>query len=60
MRIRNKTGKEDRTMCKKNEEHPESQELELDELEQVTGGGVFDDVPRVPQKPIDEPLRSKI
>lgn len=47
-------------MCKKAEETQEPRELSLDELEQVTGGGVFDNVPRVPQKPIDDDLRSKI
>lgn len=41
-------------------EENEIQELELDDLEQVTGGGAFDNVPRVPQNPIDDSLREKI
>lgn len=38
----------------------ETQELDLDELEQVTGGNAFADVPRVPQHDIDASLREKI
>ena len=39
----------------------ETQELDLDELEQVTGGNnAFADVPRVPQHDIDDSLREKI
>ncbi len=39
----------------------ETQELDLDELEQVTGGSnAFADVPRVPQHDIDDSLREKI
>ncbi len=38
----------------------ETQGVELDDLEQVTGGGAFDNVPRVPQNPIDDSLREKI
>lgn len=45
---------------KNSAEEPETQELNLDELEQVTGGGAFDNVPRVPQNPIDDTLKSKI
>ncbi len=41
---------------------PEAKELELDELEQVTGGSgdAFAGVPRVPEKQIDDSLRNKI
>ena len=38
----------------------ETLELDLDDLEQVTGGGAFDNVPRVPQHDIDDSLREKI
>ena len=39
----------------------ETKELDLDELEQVTGGNnAFADVPRVPQHDIDDSLREKI
>ena len=44
-------------MCNKDEKNQEIQDLNLDDLEQVTGGGAFDNVPRVPEHPIDEPLR---
>lgn len=37
-----------------------AKEIDLDELEQVTGGGAIDNVPRVPEKPIDDSLRNKI
>ncbi|HIU57963.1 MAG TPA: hypothetical protein IAA61_09185 [Candidatus Ornithomonoglobus merdipullorum] len=47
-------------MCKKEDENKDVQEIELDDLEQVTGGGAFDNVPRVPQNPIDDSLREKI
>lgn len=47
-------------MCKKEDENKDVQEIELDDLEQVTGGGAFDNVPRVPQKQIDDALREKI
>ncbi len=46
-------------MCKK-EEEKKILEIDVDELEQVTGGGLFDEVPHVPEKPIDDSLRSKI
>lgn len=39
----------------------ETKELDLDDLEQVTGGNnAFADVPRVPQHDIDDSLREKI
>lgn len=47
-------------MCKNENENPEIEEIDLDDLEQVTGGGAFDSVPRVPQNPIDDTLRDKI
>ena len=43
-----------------NEKEKNTQELDLEELEQVTGGGAFDNVPRVPEHKIDDSLRSKI
>lgn len=46
-------------MCNKDEEKQEVQDLSLEDLEQVTGGGTFDNVPRVPENPIDEPLRGR-
>lgn len=47
-------------MYSKEDENKEVQEIELDDLEQVAGGGAFDNVPRVPQNPIDDSLREKI
>lgn len=38
----------------------ETKELDLDDLEQVTGGSAFADVPRVPQHDIDDSLKGKI
>ena len=46
-------------MCEQKKEQNVS-EVELDELEQVTGGGVFDDIPRVPEHKIDDNLKKKI
>ena len=42
--------------CKKKK----SNVLSDDALEQVSGAGAFDDVPRVPEKPIDDDLKNKI
>ena len=46
-------------MCEQKKEQNVS-EVELDELEQVTGGGVFDDIPCVPEHKIDDNLKKKI
>ena len=46
-------------MCKK-EDDKSVREIELDELENVTGGGAFDNVPRVPEHKIDDSLKRKI
>ena len=46
-------------MQKKEDENKKSQELELDDLEDVTGGA-FENVPRVPEHKIDNSLREKI
>ncbi len=55
-------GKEKPMMAEKKlpVDEQETQELDLDDLEQVTGGGAFDNVPRVPQHDIDDSLREKI
>lgn len=46
---------------KKEVEYPEEkQELSDVKLKKVTGGGAFDDVPRVPVQPIDEEKKSQI
>ncbi len=42
------------------QEDQEIQEIELDDLEQVTGGGAFSDVPRVKEHLIDDSLRKKV
>ena len=42
-----------------NEKEKNTQELDLEDLQQVTGGA-FDNVPRVPEHKIDDSLRSKI
>ncbi len=45
----------------KNIKNPEKlQEIDFDDLEKVTGGSAFDTIPRVPEKPIDDNLKSKI
>ena len=46
-------------MCEQKKEQNVS-EVELDELEQVTGGGAFDNIPRVPEHKLDDNLKSKI
>lgn len=46
-------------MQQKEDENKKSQELEPDDLEQVTGGA-FENVPRVPEHKIDDSLRKKI
>ena len=43
-----------------NEKEKNTQELDLEDLEQVTGGGAFDNVPRVPERNIDDKLKGKI
>ena len=43
-----------------NEKEKNTQELDLEDLEKVTGGGAFDNVPRVPEHKIDDNLKSKI
>ena len=45
-------------MCKK-EDEKNVKEIELNDLENVTGGS-FEDVPRVPEHKIDDSLREKI
>ncbi len=48
-------------MCKKElDEKKPVQEVNLDDLEQVSGGGVFDNIPRVKNHEIDDDLKSKI
>ena len=47
-------------MTDKKQEDEEVREVDLEDLEQVTGGGVFTDIPRVPEKPIDDQLRGKV
>ena len=47
-------------MTDKKQEDEEVREVALDDLEQVTGGGVFTNIPRVPEKPIDDHLREKV
>ena len=45
---------------KKETNQSEAKELDLNELGQVSGAGSpFDDIPRVPVKPIDDELRNK-
>ena len=46
-------------MQKKEDENKKPQELEPDDLEDVTGGS-FENVPRVPEHKIDDSLRKKI
>ncbi len=46
-------------MRQKEDENKKSQELELDDLENVTGGAL-ENVPRVPEHKIDDSLRQKI
>ena len=41
-------------------ENPEDKEIELDDLKQVTGCGAFGNVPRVPEKKINDSLRGII
>ena len=41
-------------------ENKKIQEVDLEDLEKVTGGGAFDNVPRVPEHNIDDNLKSKI
>ena len=45
-------------MCEQKKEQNVS-EVDLDELEQVTGGA-FEDIPRVPERKIDDNLKKKI
>jgi hypothetical protein len=42
------------------ENEKEVQEVNLEDLEKVTGGTAFGDVPRVPEKAIDDSLKSKV
>lgn len=44
---------------KKDDKKNKLKEVNLEDLKQVTGGS-FENVPRVPEKPIDDPLKSKI
>lgn len=44
-------------MYNNDKEKKDVQELNLEDLEYVTGGGAFDDVPRVPENPIDDNLK---
>jgi hypothetical protein len=46
-------------MQKKEDEKEQVQEIELDDLEQVTGGSLAD-APRVPVHPIDDKLKEKV
>ncbi len=46
-------------MTDKKQEDEEVREVDLEDLEQVTGGGAFSNIPRVPEKPIDDQLRDK-
>jgi hypothetical protein len=45
---------------KEKENEKKVQEINLEELEQVTGGSAFGDVPRVPEKAIDDSLKNKV
>lgn len=38
----------------------EKKEIPEEQLGEVTGGGAFSNVPRVPEKPIDDKLRDNI
>lgn len=38
----------------------EKKEIPMDKLDDVIGGGEFDMIPRVPEKPIDENLKDNI
>ncbi len=38
----------------------EKKEIPMDKLDDVIGGGEFDMIPRVPEKPIDEDLKNNI
>ncbi len=44
---------------KKDDNKSNPKEINLETLKQVTGGSL-ENVPRVPEKPIDDPLKSKI
>ncbi len=46
-------------MTDKKQEDEEVREVDLEDLEQVTGGGAFSNIPRIPEKPIDDQLRGK-
>ncbi len=47
-------------MAENEKEKKNTQEVDLEDLEQVTGGGAFDNVPRVPEHKVDDSLRGKI
>ena len=36
------------------------EKLNLDDLESVSAGGAFSDIPRVPTNPIDDDLKGKV
>lgn len=36
------------------------EKLNLEDLESVSAGGAFSDIPRVPTKPIDDELKGKV
>ena len=46
-------------MAENEKEKKNTQEVDLEDLEQVTGGA-FDNVPRVPEHKVDDSLRGKI
>ena len=41
-------------------ENQEAVELDLDDMEKCSGGGIFSDIPRVPVHKIDDELKDKI
>lgn len=41
-------------------EEVETKEVSLDDLDEVSGGAAFDNIPRVPTKEIDDNVRDKI
>lgn len=49
-----------KALAEKTAKNNEKKEISVEQLSEVTGGGAFSDVPRVPEKPIDDELRDKI